>query len=201
MQSFATSLKSRNSGNGFFFTLGILVVYRIGVAIPIPGIDAGAIQQLFKSQANNFLGFLGYVFRRRHEPDVHFRHGGDALHQFVDHHEFASGAHVIPYWTGWRKKGKQDANGSTNHALFHLVLGAHSVVWVDDVDHEDSAGRQDIAVVREPGALFVFTTVITLTAGTVFIMWLGEQITELGIGNGISLMIFTGIVDRIPERA
>lgn len=199
MQSFADIFKIPELRKRVFFTLGILVVYRIGVAIPIPGIDATAIQQLFKSQANNFLGFLDMFSGGAMSRMSIFAMGVMPYINSSIIMSLLQGAHVIPYLDRLAKEGetgRRQLNKITRY--FTLLLALIQSFGLTTLITKIRLG-QDIAVVREPGALFVFTTVITLTAGTIFIMWLGEQITELGIGNGISLMIFTGIVDRLPS--
>ena len=199
MQSFADIFKIPELRKRVFFTLGILVVYRVGVAIPIPGIDATAIQQLFKSQANNFLGFLDMFSGGAMSRMSIFAMGVMPYINSSIIMSLLQGAHVIPYLDRLAKEGesgRRQLNKITRY--FTLLLALIQSFGLTTLITKIRLG-QDIAVVREPGALFVFTTVITLTAGTIFIMWLGEQITELGIGNGISLMIFTGIVDRLPS--
>jgi preprotein translocase subunit SecY len=180
------------------FTLGILAIYRVGVAIPIPGIDAGAIQQLFKAQANNFLGFLDMMSGGAMGRMSIFAMGVMPYINSSIIMSLLQGAHVIPYLDRLAKEGetgRKRLNQITRY--FTLVLALIQSFGLTTLITKIRL-TGDMAVVREPGALFVFTTVMTLTAGTVFIMWLGEQITEMGIGNGISLMIFTGIVDQIP---
>jgi preprotein translocase subunit SecY len=199
MQSFADIFKIPELRKRVFFTLGILVVYRVGVAIPIPGIDASAIQQLFKSQANNFLGFLDMFSGGAMSRMSIFAMGVMPYINSSIIMSLLQGAHVIPYLDRLAKEGetgRRQLNKITRY--FTLFLALIQSFGLTTLITKIRLG-QDIAVVREPGALFVFTTVITLTAGTLFIMWLGEQITESGIGNGISLMIFTGIVDRLPS--
>ncbi len=175
------------------------MVYRVGVAIPIPGIDATAIQQLFKSQANNFLGFLDMFSGGAMSRMSIFAMGVMPYINSSIIMSLLQGAHVIPYLDRLAKEGetgRKQMNKITRY--FTLLLALIQSFGLTTLITKIRLG-QDVAVVREPGALFIFTTVITLTAGTLFIMWLGEQITEMGIGNGISLMIFTGIVDRIPS--
>jgi preprotein translocase subunit SecY len=163
-----------------FFTLGILVVYRVGVAIPIPGIDATAIQQLFKSQANNFLGFLDMFSGGAMSRMSIFAMGVMPYINSSIIMSLLQGAHVIPYLDRLAKEGetgRRQMNKITRY--FTLLLALIQSFGLTTLITKIRLG-QDIAVVREPGALFVFTTVITLTAGRCFIMWLGEQITESG---------------------
>ncbi len=199
MTSFVDIFKIPELRKRVLFTLGILAIYRVGVAIPIPGIDAGAIQQLFKAQANNFLGFLDMMSGGAMGRMSIFAMGVMPYINSSIIMSLLQGAHVIPYLDRLAKEGetgRKRLNQITRY--FTLLLALIQSFGLTTLITKIRLGG-DMAVVREPGALFVFTTVMTLTAGTVFIMWLGEQITEMGIGNGISLMIFTGIVDRIPS--
>jgi preprotein translocase subunit SecY len=199
MQSFADIFKIPELRKRIFFTLGILIVYRVGVAIPIPGINAEAIQQLFKSQANNFLGFLDMFSGGAMSRMSIFAMGVMPYINSSIIMSLLQGAHVIPYLDRLAKEGENGRRQLTKITrYFTLLLAVIQSFGLTTLITKIRLG-QDIAVVREPGALFVFTTVITLTAGTIFIMWLGEQITESGVGNGISLMIFTGIVEGLPS--
>jgi preprotein translocase subunit SecY len=199
MQSFADIFKIPELRKRIFFTLGILVVYRIGVAIPIPGINAEAIQQIFKANSNSFLGFLDMFSGGAMSRMSIFAMGVMPYINSSIIMSLLQGAHVIPYLDRLSKEGesgRRRLNQITRY--FTLFLAVIQSFGLTTLITKIRLGG-DLAVVREPGALFIFTTVITLTAGTIFIMWLGEQITELGVGNGISLMIFTGIVEGLPS--
>ena len=181
-----------------FFVLIALAIYRVGAAIPIPGIDASALKALFESQRNNFLGFLD-IF------------SGGALGKFsilsmgVMPYINASiimsllqGAHVLPYLDRLAKEGELGRRKINQYTrVFTLFLAAFQSFSLTMV-----IARMQVpghaSVVIDQSAMFYFTTVLTLVAGTMFVMWLGEQMTERGIGNGISLIIFAGIVDRLP---
>jgi preprotein translocase subunit SecY len=179
-------------------SLGVLAIYRVGATIPIPGINAEALQQMFAQQANTLLGFLDMF-------------SGGALGQFSIFSmgvmpyinssiimSLLQGAHVIPYLDRLAKEGehgRKKLNQITRY--FTLILGVIQSFGLTTLIMRIPLPG-DVPVVKDPSALFIFTTVLTLTTGTIFVMWLGEQITELGIGNGISLIIFTGIVQGIP---
>lgn len=198
MRSFANIFKIPELRNRVLITLGLLAIYRVGVAVPIPGINAEALQQLFKQQSNNLLGFLN-VF------------SGGALSQFsilsmgIMPYINASiimsllqGAHVIPALDRMAKEGetgRKRLNQFTRYFTLALAL-IQSFGLTTLITRIPLPG--DVPVVRDPNAMFYFITIMTLTTGTIFVMWLGEQITELGIGNGTSLIIFTGIVDGLP---
>jgi preprotein translocase subunit SecY len=178
------------------FTLGMLIVYRLGVHIPVPGIDRDALQQLMASAANSVFGMLDL-----------FSGGG-----FSQLSIFALG--ITPYISAsiilqlltvvfptLEKLQKEGEAGRkkiaqyTRYATIGLALLQSFLVasWLAS----GSAGATP--VVRNVSFGFYFTAILTLTAGTAFIMWLGEQITERGIGNGISLIIFAGIIARLPS--
>ena len=171
------------------FTLGLLVVYRIGVNVPVPGIDSAALAEIF----NRFRGVLGIV-------DLF---SGGALERFSI---FALGIMpyisssiilqlltvVIPHLERLSKEGEQGRKKITQYTRYGTVL--LSVIQGFGISYGLVQGGANAI----PAAVFIPLTVITLTAGTAFIMWLGEQITERGIGNGISLIIFAGIVARAP---
>ncbi|MFA5140706.1 MAG: preprotein translocase subunit SecY [Elusimicrobiota bacterium] len=180
------------------FTLGCLAIYRLGAAIPIPGINALALREIFKAQTSTLLGVLN-IF------------SGGALGQFsilsmgVMPYINASiimsllqGAHVIPYLDRLHREGelgRRKLNQITRY--FTLILAAiQSTGLTIMISQMPSASNTPVVV--DPTTGFYVLTVLTLTAGTVFIMWLGEQMTEQGVGNGVSLIIFAGIVDRLP---
>ncbi|MCX5787020.1 MAG: preprotein translocase subunit SecY [Elusimicrobia bacterium] len=180
------------------FTLGALFMYRIGAAIPIPGINSEALRSVFEAHAGSLLGFLN-IF------------SGGALGRFsifsmgVMPYINASiiisllqGAHVIPYLDRLYKEGelgRRKLNQLTRYLTLFLAAFQSFGLTVAMSKMPTPGG---IPVVANPNAYFYAVTVLTLTAGTIFIMWLGEQMTEQGIGNGISLIIFAGIVERIP---
>jgi preprotein translocase subunit SecY len=171
------------------FTLGLLVVYRVGVNVPVPGIDSAALAEIF----NRFRSVLGIV-------DLF---SGGALERFSI---FALGIMpyisssiilqlltvVIPHLERLSKEGEQGRKKITQYTRYGTVL--LSVIQGFGISYGLVQGGANAI----PAAVFIPLTVITLTAGTAFIMWLGEQITERGIGNGISLIIFAGIVARAP---
>jgi preprotein translocase subunit SecY len=181
------------------FTIGILAAYRVGAIIPIPGVNADALRALFAAQNNTLLGFLN-VF------------SGGALSQFSIFSmgimpyinasiimSLLQGAHVIPYLDRLAKEGEQGRK-RMNQITRYLTLalgGLQSFGLTFAITKMPTPGGAPI--VLDPSAGFIALTVLTLTTGTVFIMWLGEQITERGIGNGVSLIIFSGIVNQMPH--
>src|SRR4051812_47566065 len=175
----------------------MLCAYRIGVAVPTPGINTEAVAAYFQRASNQFLGFVNLF-------------SGGALERFSI---FALGimpyisasiilqllSVVIPYLEKLSKEGELGRRKITQYTRYgtvvlSLVQGFFISMGLETIQAPGGGG-----VVFEPGWHFRFMTVITLTIGTAFIMWLGEQITERGIGNGISLIIFAGIVAAMPS--
>ncbi|HEX2798168.1 MAG TPA: preprotein translocase subunit SecY, partial [Thermoanaerobaculia bacterium] len=184
------------------FTFGLLAIYRIGSHIPTPGLDASALEEFFKASAGGLLGFLD-VF------------SGGALRRLS---VFALGitpyitASIIlqlltvvwPYLEKLSKEGEMGRRKITQYTRYGTVVlsvvqGAGIALWL--WSQTTPSGRN--LALRDPGSdagklAFVLLAILTLTTGTAFVMWLGEQITERGIGNGISLIIFAGIVAGFP---
>ena len=181
------------------YTLGAIAVYRVGAAIPIPGINGDALKAIFEAQRGGMLNFLN-IF------------SGGALARFsifsmgVMPYINASiiisllqGAHVMPYLDRLYKEGelgRRKLNSLTRYLTLALAV-FQSFGLTIAITKMPTPGN--IPVVSNPSAGFYLITVLTLTAGTIFIMWLGEQVTEIGVGNGVSLIIFAGIVERIPS--
>ena len=181
------------------FTLAMLAVYRLGVHVPTPGIDRHAMAAFFEQQSGNLLGFLNLF-------------SGGALEQFS---VFSLGIMpyisasvilqlltvVFPYLERLSKEGEVGRRKITQYTRYGTVVLSIIQGLMISVGLEGTKGPGGFGLVLVPGWGFRLMTVITLTSGTAFIMWLGEQITERGIGNGISLIIFAGIVARLPSAA
>jgi len=181
------------------FTLAMLAVYRLGVHVPTPGIDRHAMAAFFEQQKGNLLGFLNLF-------------SGGALEQFS---VFSLGIMpyisasiilqlltvVFPYLERLSKEGEVGRRKITQYTRYGTVVLSIIQGIMISVGLEGTRGPGGFGLVLNPGWSFRLMTVITLTSGTAFIMWLGEQITERGIGNGISLIIFAGIVARLPSAA
>ncbi len=187
----ATELKKR-----IWFTLVALVVYRLGTYIPLPGIDSHIMAEIFGQQKGGILGMFD-VF------------AGGALQRMTI---FA--LNIMPYITAsiivqllssfspqleaLKKEGEQGRKKLNQYTRFGTVFLALIQAYGISMGLEGMNGQAGSAV-HDPGLQFRITTVITLTGGTVFLMWLGEQITARGVGNGISLIIFSGIVAALPH--
>lgn len=179
------------------FTFLLLAVYRIGVHVPTPGIDTQALAALFEQAKNSLLGLFDMF-------------AGGALNTLS---VFALGIMpyisasiilqlltvAVPHLEKLSKEGEAGRRKITQYTRYGTVILSIIQGFGIAVGLENMAGPTGLSIVISPGWAFRLMTVITLTAGTSFIMWLGETITEKGIGNGISLIIFAGIVCRGPE--
>jgi preprotein translocase subunit SecY len=190
--NFGALAKSEDLKKRIWFTLGALIVYRLGSYIPIPGVDA---VQLAKFAAQNSNGILGWVNNL----------AGGALGRMaifaLNIMPYISASIIIqlmssvsPQLEALKKEGEQGRKKINQYTRYGTVLLAALQAYGIAVGLEGQG-----SLVVDPGMFFRLSTVITLTGGTVFLMWLGEQITSRGIGNGISLIIFAGIVARLPD--
>ncbi|MFT7228889.1 MAG: preprotein translocase subunit SecY [Methylophilaceae bacterium] len=182
-----SELKSR-----LWFVLGALIVFRFGSHVPVPGIDPTVLKQLFDSQSGGILGMFNMF-------------SGGSLERFAI---FALG--IMPYISASiimqlltvvspkleqiKKDGEAGRRLITKYTRYGTVLLATFQALGIAIAFEGQAG-----LVIDPGMAFRLITVVTLVGGTMFLMWLGEQITERGIGNGISIIIFAGIVAGLPK--
>ena len=179
------------------FTLALIFVYRVGVFITVPGVDRGVMAKIMSAASGTFLGlfnmFSGGALRRLSifalgiMPYI----SASIILQLL--------TVVVPHLEQLNKEGelgRRKINQYTRYGtvILCLIQGFFIATWLESQNHI-GLGK----VVLHPGWSFRLMTVLTLTTGTIFIMWLGEQITERGIGNGISLIIFAGIVARFPD--
>ncbi|MBW1777289.1 MAG: preprotein translocase subunit SecY [Deltaproteobacteria bacterium] len=179
------------------FTLGLLSVYRIGVHIPTPGIDAVALASFFERAKGTLLALFDMFSGGALERLSVFALGimpyisASIIFQLL--------TVVVPHLERLSKEGEQGRKKITQYTRYGTVVLSIIQGFGIAVGLESMSSPGGAQVVIHPGWGFRLMTVITLTAGTAFIMWLGEQITERGIGNGISLIIFAGIVARLPN--
>ena len=177
------------------FTLGLLVVYRLGGHIPTPGVNSEALVAAFAQQTNSLFGlydlFVGGSFAKATVFAL-----GIMPYISVSIIFQLLGA-VIPYFEKLQKEGEEGRKKITQYTRVGTVALA-AVQSLAFAKFLESMGSGGVPVVPHPGITFQLMTMITQTTGTILIMWLGEQITERGIGNGISLIIFIGIVARFP---
>lgn len=203
MSTSASQLASSLSGGSLselrkriFFVIGALIVFRIGTFIPVPGIDISVMEQIFDQQKTGILGMFNMF-------------SGGALKRMSI---FALG--VMPYISAsiimqlmtvavptleqLKKEGESGRRKITQYTrYFTVVLASFQSVGIAIALQGQGSGASSLVV--NPGPGFVFTAAVTLVTGTLFLMWLGEQITERGVGNGISILIFGGIVAGLPS--
>src|SRR5690349_583204 len=183
----ADELKKR-----IWFTLGALLVYRLGTYIPLPGIDPNAWAQIFNTQSGGILGMFNMF-------------SGGGIHRMaifaLNIMPYISASIIIQLMTtvsptleNLKKEGEQGRKVMNQYTRYLTVLLALFQAYGISIGLEGTGN-----VVSDPGWFFRISTVITLTGGTMFLMWLGEQITARGIGNGTSLIIMAGIVANIPS--
>ncbi len=195
ISGFQNIFRIKELKNRVLFTLALLAVYRLGVHVPTPGVDTAVLATFFERA--NILGLLDMF-------------SGGAWRRFS---VFALGIMpyisasiilelltvVIPHLERLKKEGEAGRKKITQYARYGTIILSVIQGFAIAVGLESMTGPDGSPVVMIPGWPFRIMTVITLTAGTAFIMWLGERITEKGIGNGISIIIFAGIIARLPE--
>ena len=195
-------MDNKNSNPGFFsksndlsrriiFTVLMLCVYRLGTYIPLPGIDPQSLSNLMDSNQKGLLGMFNVFSGGAVSRMAIFALG---IMPYISSSiivQLLTG--VSEYFKALKNQGEQGRKKITQYTRYGTVLLATIQ------GYGVSVGLESSSVVIDPGGFFKITTVITLVAGTIFLMWLGEQITQRGIGNGISLIIFSGIVAEIPR--
>ncbi|MDQ2080808.1 preprotein translocase subunit SecY [Xanthobacteraceae bacterium Astr-EGSB] len=190
--NFSALAKAEELKKRIWFTLGALLVYRLGTYIPLPGIDPTQWEQIFRTQSGGILGMFNMF-------------AGGGIHRMAI---FA--LNIMPYISAsiilqllttvsptleqLKKEGEQGRKKINQYTRYLTVFLAVFQAYGISMGLEGAA-----SVVSDPGLFFRLSTVITLTGGTMFLMWLGEQITARGIGNGISLIILAGIVAELPS--
>ena len=189
--SFSSFSKADELKKRLWFTLGALIVYRLGTYIPLPGINFSAYAQLFQGQAGGIGGLLNVFNGGAVERLAIFALGimpyisASIIMQLM--------TSVVPTLEQLKKEGEQGRKVINQYTRYGtVILGTLQAYGI-------AVGLEASNVVADPGWFFRISTVLTLVGGTMFLMWLGEQITARGIGNGISLIIFAGIVAAMPS--
>src|SRR6187551_2681642 len=188
----ATELKKR-----LWFTLGALILFRLLSFVPVPGIDPVAMQTLYQTQSGGIL-------------DVFNTFSGGALERFsivalgVMPYITASivvqlGATLYGPWQALRKEGETGRKKLNQYTRYLTVAITLVQGYLAVRGLESQGANQGIQAVVQPGILFEMAGTVSLVGGTLFLMWIGEQITSRGIGNGVSLIIMAGIVARLPQ--
>ncbi len=190
--SFSTLANSEELKKRIWFTLGALIIYRLGTYIPMPGIDSLALEQFANQNSSGILGWVNglaggalgrmAIFALNIMPYI----SASIIMQLM--------TTVSPQMEALKKEGESGRKKINQYTRYGTVLLAAVQAYGIAVGLEGQGG-----IVTDPGLFFRASTVITLTGGTLFLMWLGEQITSRGIGNGISLIIFAGIVAGLPS--
>jgi len=189
--NFGALAKAEELKKRIFFTLGALLVYRLGTYIPLPGIDPEALRASFANAQQGILGLFNMfsggavsrmaIFALNIMPYI----SASIIVQLL--------TSVSPKLEALKKEGESGRRQINQYTRYLTVILALFQSWGIAVGLQGSGN-----LVQNPGPFFVISTVITLTGGTLFLMWLGEQITSRGIGNGTSLIIFAGIVAELP---
>jgi preprotein translocase subunit SecY len=174
------------------FLLGALVVYRLGTHIPVPGIDPAQLTRLWNSQSSGILGMFNMFSGGALSRSSIFTLG---IMPYISASIIMQIVSVVwPPLEALKKEGESGRRKITQYTRYAtLVLGTAQATGIS------VALQSQPGLVFNPGPMFVFTTVVCLMTGTMFLMWLGEQITERGLGNGISIIIFAGIVSGLPR--
>ncbi len=197
LQSFQSAFRIPELRNRILFTLGILVIFRVGTYVTIPGIDPRALDEYFSSAATGVLGFYDMFAGGAFGRATVFALGimpyisASIILQLM-------GA-VIPFLQKLQKEGEEGRKKITQYTRYGTVaLAAAQSFGVSLFMESLRSPITGMLVVPDPGLGFRLLTILTITAGTVFVMWLGEQIDDRGIGNGMSMLIFIGIIARAP---
>jgi preprotein translocase subunit SecY len=190
--NFGALAKAEELKKRIFFTLGALLVYRLGTYIPLPGIDPEALRASFANAQQGILGLFNMfsggavsrmaIFALNIMPYI----SASIILQLL--------TTVSPKLEALKKEGESGRRQINQYTRYLTVILALFQAWGIAVGLQGSGN-----LVQSPGPFFVLSTVLTLTGGTLFLMWLGEQITSRGIGNGTSLIIFAGIVAELPS--
>lgn len=193
--NFSAFAKAEDLKRRLWFTLGALIVFRLGTFIPLPGINPAAFAETFKSQAGGILGMFNMfsggalerlaIFALNIMPYI----SASIIMQLM--------SSISPKLEALKKEGEAGRKQINQYTRYLTVVLAALQAYGIAVGLEGSRNAAG-TVVLDPGMFFRLTTVITLVGGTVFLMWLGEQITQRGVGNGTSLIIFAGIVAGLP---
>ena len=190
--NFGAFAKAEQLKKRIWFTLGVLLIYRLGTYVPVPGIDPHALAQAFQANSTGIIGMFDMfaggavgrmaIFALGVMPYI----SASIIMQLM--------TSIVPTLDQLKKEGEQGRKVINQYTRYGTVVLSAAQAYGIAIGLEGATN-----VVINPGPFFILTTVLTLTGGTMFLMWLGEQITARGIGNGLSLIIFSGIIARIPQ--
>jgi len=190
--NFGAFAKAEELKKRIWFTLAVLLIYRLGTYVPVPGINPDALAKAFQANSTGIIGMFDMfaggavgrmaIFALGVMPYI----SASIIMQLM--------TSIVPTLDQLKKEGEQGRKVINQYTRYGTVVLAAMQAYGIAIGLEGGSG-----IVIHPGLFFVLTTVVTLTGGTIFLMWLGEQITARGIGNGLSLIIFSGIVARMPQ--
>lgn len=194
--SFNSLFKIPDLRKRLLFVLGMCIVYRIIGKVMVPGIDSRALMSIMSGMGNTLFGlydmFVGGAFTKM----TVFALGimpyisASIIIQLL--------GSVVPYFQRLQKEGEEGRKKITQLTRYGTVMLSMAQSYGIAVWLQSAEAGSGVSIVRNPGIAFIFITMVTITAGTILLMWIGEQLTEHGIGNGISMIIFFGIVDAFP---
>ncbi|MEM7007194.1 MAG: preprotein translocase subunit SecY, partial [Pseudomonadota bacterium] len=188
--NFETFSKAKDLQKRIMFTLGILLIYRLGTFIPVPAIDPEQFRIIFDQQAGGLLGrfdmFAGGAIERM---SIFALNVMPYITASIIIQMMATASPTLSQLKKEGEVGRQQINQYTRYLTVAFALVQSFGIAV---------GLQAVALDGIPSWFFILTCVVTLTGGTIFLMWMGEQVTARGIGNGISLIIFAGIIAEMP---
>ncbi len=197
IQTIQNIFKIEELRDRILFTLGILIIVRIGAHITLPGVNVEVLQAAMKSDANNLFGLFDLFVGGAFSNAAIFALG--IMPYITSSIIFQLAGVVIPEIQKIQKEGEEGRRKINQWTRMLTVVIAILQGWGVSIKLASQQGAMGMPVVSDPGFLFAISTMVLLAAGTVLMMWLGEQITERGIGNGISLIIMIGIVARLPQ--
>jgi preprotein translocase subunit SecY len=179
------------------FTLSILAIERIGVHIVTPGVDVAVLSDAWKEMSGTLLSLYDMFTGGAFQKAAIF---GLGIMPYISASIILQlmGA-VVPFFQRLQKEGEEGRRKITQYTRYGTLAISAAQAFGVAIFLESLTGSNGAPVVPNPGLMFKFTTVLTMATGTIFVMWLGEQITERGIGNGISLIIFIGIIAGLPQ--
>ncbi|MGL5784510.1 MAG: preprotein translocase subunit SecY [Alphaproteobacteria bacterium] len=197
--NWSSFLKAEDLKKRIWFTLGVLIVYRLGTYIPIPGINPAVMGEFLSQNAGGLLGMLDMF-------------SGGSLGRMaimaLNLMPYISASIIVqlmtavsPHFEALKKEGESGKRKLSQYTRYGTVILASFQAYAIAVGFEKMTGPSGASAVMDPGLFFRLSTVITLVGSTLFLMWLGEQITARGIGNGTSMIIYAGIVANLPQSA
>src|ERR671921_680086 len=195
--SFANFSKATELKKRIWFTLGALILFRLLSHVPMPGIDPRAMASLFATQRGGVLDFFNTFSGGSLERMSIIALG--VMPYITASIVVQLGATLYPAWQALKKEGETGRKKLNQYTRYLTVLLTTVQGYFIAVGLEGLGANQSIAAVVEPGIMFRVAATISLVGGTLFLMWIGEQITSRGIGNGISLIIMAGIVATLPR--